>query len=266
MAGFMKAIETVNSAVRTLVAVALVAMLGVAGWFGYSTYNANDLAMREKDREIEERDQRITALEGDLDLAKKKAEKLEVAVRLLKVERRLAVIDVLDQSVGADGKTYTDVEFTEIDDLQQPISQPQRFRLIGKDMYVAGWVVKFEDRFIEANDPDRGMSLFAFKSIFGNEQKPIDGYPLDTPGERPSAFGTREPISDFEKQIWSDFWELAHDEGKKEALGARSLHGAAVFIENARKGWRYKISLRSTGDLDLKEQGESPRKPASPVH
>src|SRR5690606_35677311 len=64
MAGFMKAIETVNSAVRTLVAVVLVGMLGVAGWFGYSTYNANDLAMREKEREILERDQRISALEG----------------------------------------------------------------------------------------------------------------------------------------------------------------------------------------------------------
>ncbi len=101
MAGFMKAIETINSAVRTLVAVALVGMLGVAGWFGYSTYHANDLAIREKDREIQERDQRITALESDLDIAKKKAEKLEVAVRLLKVERRLAVIDVLDQSVFA---------------------------------------------------------------------------------------------------------------------------------------------------------------------
>ena len=83
MAGFMESVATINSALRTLLAFVLVSVLGVGGWYGYTQYNATDLSLREKDREIEERNQRITALEGDLANAKKRAEKLEIAVRLL---------------------------------------------------------------------------------------------------------------------------------------------------------------------------------------
>ena len=260
MAGFIDSVATINSALRTLLAFVLVSVLGVGGWYGYRQYNKADIELREKENEIRERDQKISALQGDLDLAKKRAEKLEIAVRLLKVEHRLANIDVLNQMVGADGKTYTDVEFQEIDDKDQPISEPQKFRLPGKSLHVAGWIVKFEDRFTENADPERGTSLFAFKSIYGDEQKPIDGFPLDKPGQRPGAYGKTREVSDFEQKIWDDFWNLAHDEKRREALGARSLHGTTVFIE-ARKGWRYQIKLRASDDLTLTQQGESPARP-----
>jgi hypothetical protein len=260
MAGMMDSLATINSAVRTFLALIVVGLLGIGSWYGYRQYNAADLEMRQKDQEIEERNQRITALEGDLKTAKERAEKLEIALRLLKVEHRLANIDVINKMVGADGKTYTDVEFTEVNDKNEPIAAPQKFRLLGKDMYVAGWIVTFDDRFVEAADPDRGTSLFAFKTIFGNEQKPIDGFPLDEPGKRPDGYGSSRHVSDFEQQIWDDFWNLAHDKVKKESLGVRTSHGAALFIEDARKGWRYQIKLRSSGGLAIEQQGESPKK------
>lgn len=263
MAGFMESVATVNSALRTLLAFVLVSVLGVGGWFGYQKFNAADIELREKEHEIKQRDERINALQGDLAIAKERAEKLEVAVRLLKVEHRLANIDVLNQVVGADGKTYTDVSFQEVDDRGQPIGSAQKFRLPGKSLHVSGWIVKFEDRFTENADPERGTSLFAFKSIHGDDQKPIDAFPLDTPGKRPGAYGKGREVSDFEQGIWDDFWNLAHDEKRREELGARSLHGTTVFIE-ARKGWRYQIKLRASDDLTLQEQGESPLKPTTP--
>ena len=261
MAGFMESVATINSALRTLLAFVLVSVLGVGGWYGYTQYNATDLSLREKDREIEERNQRITALEGDLANAKKRAEKLEIAVRLLKVDHRLANIDVMEQMVGPDGKTYTDVRFTEVNDKGEPIGEPQKFRLLGKAFHIAGWIVKFEDRFVESADPERGTSLFAFKSIYGNEQKPIDGFPLDKPGKRPKAYGTGREVSSFEQQIWDDFWNLAHDKARKEALGVRASHGQSVFVENARPGLRWQVRLRSSGDLTLEPKGESPVEP-----
>jgi hypothetical protein len=263
MAGFMESVATVNSALRTLLAFVLVSILGIGGWFGYTKYNAADIELREKDREIEERNKRISALEGDLEIAKKRAEKLEIAVRLLKVDHRLANVDVVKQMVGIDGKTYTDVTFTEVNDKNEAIADPQEFRLPGKAFHIAGWIVKFEDRFVETGDPERGTSLFAFKSIYGNEQKPIDGFPLDKPGKRPDAYGKGREVSSFEQDIWDDFWNLAHDKARKEALGVRSSHGAAVFIEDARPGWRYQVRLRSSGDLTLEQQGQSPAKPSN---
>jgi hypothetical protein len=265
MAGMMESLATINSAVRTFLALVVITLLGAGGWYGYTKVNKSDIELRAKEEAIKQRDQRITALEGDLDIAKKRAEKLEIAVRLLKVEHRLANVDVLNKMVGPDGKTYTDVEFTEVNDKNEPITAPQKFRLLGKDLYVAGWIVKFDDRFVETADPERGTSLFAFKAIFGNEQKPIDGFPLDKPGQRPEAYGKSRHVSDFEQKIWDDFWNLAHDETKKQALGVRSSHGAAVFLEDARKGWRYQVKLRSSGDLTLEQQGESPAKPMPPL-
>jgi hypothetical protein len=261
MAGVMKSLDTLNNTVRTLVALVVLGLVAGGLWYGYVQYHAHELAIQEKDRALAERDERINALSDELTAVQARVEQLETAVRLLKVEHRLAYLDVLDQSVDQEGKTYTDVLFTEINDQGAPIGAPRKFRLAGKDMYVAGWIVKFEDRFIESADPERGTSLFAFKNIFGNEQKPVDGSPLDAPGERPAAYGGGKPTSEFEQRIWDDFWSLAYDQDKKGELGVRSSHGAAVFIEGARKGWRYKISLRATGDLDLKEQGPVPVDP-----
>lgn len=261
MAGMMDSIATINSAVRTLLALIVVGLVSVGGFYGYSQYNKSDLQLREKEKELAQRDQRIKALEGDLDLAKKRAEKLEIALRLHKVEHRLAYIDVLDKMIGADGKSYIDVEFTEVNDKKEPIAKPQQYRLLGKDMYVAGWIVKFDDRFVESGDAERGTPLFAFKSIFGNEQKPIDGFPLDKPGQRPNAYGGAKQVSEFEQKIWDDFWTLVHDESKQHELGVRSPHGTALFIGDVRKGWRYQVKLRASGDLMLEQQGESPREP-----
>ncbi|HAY78197.1 MAG TPA: hypothetical protein DCY79_00155 [Planctomycetaceae bacterium] len=44
MANIMKSIDTLNSTVRTLLAIVVAGALGVGGWFGYETVNENRLA------------------------------------------------------------------------------------------------------------------------------------------------------------------------------------------------------------------------------
>lgn len=250
MAGFMESVATINSAVRTLLAVAALGLMTVAGWWGYSTYYESDLKLREQERELEERNRRITALEGDLERARERVEQLETAVRLLKVDHRKAYVRVVDQGEDESGKVFTTVEFFEVNDQNKPISQPQQFTVAGKVVHISGWIVKFEDRFIESADPDRGTSLFVFKSLYGDEQRPIDGFPLDEAGRRPVAYSDGKQMSDFEKRIWDDFWGLAHDKAKAESLGVRASHGTTVFIQ-AQKGATYRISLRASDGLSL---------------
>ena len=66
-------------------------------------------------------------------------------------------------------------------------------------------------------------------------------------------------MSDFEKKIWDDFWNIANDPPKAEALGIRAIHGDAVFIQ-VRKGKTYTITIRASGspEIEVVEDGTVP--------
>ena len=58
-------------------------------------------------------------------------------------------------------------------------------------------------------------------------------------------------MSDFEKQIWDDFWNIAHDPAKANNLGIRTLGGKSEYVK-ARKGSTYRVELRASGSTSLK--------------
>jgi hypothetical protein len=158
MAGLMDKIATINSSVRTALALVVVGAVGTAGWIGYRTYNKADLDLQAKDEELAIRAKRIAALEGDLDSAKRQVARLETSLRLLKVDHRLAYVDVLEQSEDSRGP-FTEVAFTEIDAEGRPIDKSKLFRVTGNIVHVAGLVVNFEDQNIENADTERGAPL-----------------------------------------------------------------------------------------------------------
>ena len=100
---------------------------------------------------------------------------------------------------------------------------------------------------IEQADLERGTSLLLFKRIFGSGQKPDDGYPLDEVGSAPKAYARGGKMSDFERKIWDDFWNIANDSEKAKQLGIRAAHGGAPFMK-VEKGKSYRILLRASGD------------------
>jgi hypothetical protein len=256
MAGFMQTVSTLNSAARTVLALAITGLLAVGGWFGYTTYNAADIELRAKDVELAERQKRITALEGDLKTVKQRLERTETALRLLKVDHRLARLTVLDQGEDPSGEPYTLVEFVEINDAGEMIETPRQFRLLGKKVHVAAWTVKFEDHYVETAAIDRSTSLCLFKSIYGDGERPLDAAPLDQAGTRPVAYRGAPP-SDLEKRIWSDFWNIANDKKKAEALGIDAAFETAVILEVI-PGRQYRIDLRASGGLKIKPDGVAP--------
>ena len=64
--------------------------------------------------------------------------------------------------------------------------------------------------------------------------------------------------SEFEKQIWSDFWNIANDEAKAKELGIRAAHGEAVSIK-AEKGKTYKVLLRASDGLSIAPDENAPK-------
>jgi hypothetical protein len=256
MSGFMQTVSTINSALRTLIALVVTGLLGIGGWYGYTTYNAADIELREKTAELAEKQKRISALEGDLKTTKARLEKTETALRLLKVDHRLARLTVLDQGNDAGGEPYTLVEFVEINDAGEMIETPRQFRLAGKKVHVAAWTVKFEDHYVESAAIDRSTSLCLFKSIYGDGERPMDAASLDQAGTRPVAYRGAPP-SELETKILNDFWNIANDKQKAEALGIDAAFETAVILEVI-PGRRYRIDLRASGGLKIKPDGDAP--------
>ena len=248
-------ISNVNSAVRTLLLTVLCGGAGIGGYKAYELYNEPQQKLADKEAELANTAASLKQAHDDLaarqkevvdlnaQLAEKTAQvdRLEVAMKLLKVRHRLARVKVLDQhevaslnpvtpSEGTDNaasrtNVVTKIEFVEVNEQGEPIGQPKQFDIVGDMVYVDYLRVTFDDKYIEKQDLDRSTSLALFQRVFGEHQEPVQGFQLDTVGTRPTAYGRGTEMSDFEKKIWGDFWLIANDpqrgEGHGHPCGAR---------------------------------------------
>lgn len=260
-------ISTLNSAVRTAVAGLFLLLAGASGWVVYDKVTAEQRRLNEateglaaaqqelqqaRDR-IGQQMQQIETLRGDLTEANAQIQRLETSMRLLKMDQRLAQLKVINQEtteVDGQQRIETTVQFVELTPDGDPIGKPRQFTLQGDLIYLDNWVVKFEDRFVEQADLQRGTSLALFRRIFGEYQNPVDGFALDEVGGMPQAYARGGQPSEFEQKIWSDFWTFANDREKAEAMGIRAAHGEAVSIK-AKEGQTYLIVLRASDGLSI---------------
>jgi hypothetical protein len=271
MPGMMESVSTVNSFLRTLIALVVLGAAGVAGYFGYTTYNAAEIEARKhaaelektqvaltdarkelesaqadivaKAEQIRQQDQKITKLNEDI-------EKLQASLRLLKIDHRVARLTAVEQSEGDDGQQYTLIEFVELNDEGEPIGTPRQFKIRGDMVYIDNWIVKFDDKYVEQADLERGTSLVLFRRIFGEMQQPIEGFPLDEVGSAPLAYARGGRMSPFEETIWNDFWTIANDTARAEEMGIRAAHGQAVSMK-VQPGKSYKVELRASDGLSI---------------
>jgi hypothetical protein len=280
MAPVVETVKTINSFLRTLVAMVAVGLITVASWLGYQNFNASDIALAEKEaalsqakeelesqraktvaaeQRVQQQQQEIATLNADVvaktaEIANQKIEieRLDTALTFLKINHRLAEITVVDQGTDEkSGEDFSVIEFVEVNDEGAPIDRPRRFRIRGDIVYIDYWIVKFEDQYIETSDLDRSTSICLFRRIFGEFQQPQEGYVLDEVGVRPTAYARGGKASAFEQKIWDDFWNIANDQEKAKRLGIRAAHGEADYTK-LQKGKKYKIELRASGGLTIK--------------
>jgi len=246
-----QAVNAVTNLIRTLLAVAVAAVVGTAGYFGYQSMHSRDAELEAKEKQLQQSQVKIDELSREVAVQQQEIERLLTAVRLLKVDHRVAQITVLDQSPTADGKNITTTfRFVEVDDEGKPIGPPQPFTIIGDVVYVDGWVAKFQDELVETGDPLRSTSIFLFRRIFGEFQEPKDGSPIDAVGSRPAAYSHDRPASELERDIWSQFWEYANDPKKAEQAGLRAVHGEAASMK-LKKDKRYRVLLRASDGVSI---------------
>lgn len=258
----------VSGFMRVVVSFGWLALVGGSAWMGYQYLNQDRArdellvehrrALEEKDRLLAEHATQIGDLEDDLDVkqaeleeSQEEVEHLDLSLKLMKVSKRVAQLAILDKTEDPEtGVVVTKVKFMEVDAEGVPIGGSRTFELQGDLVYIDAWVVKFDDALVEEADPLRSTSMCVFRRIFGEHTKPADGVPLDKDGARPLAYGGGEPESEFESEIWSNFWELANDPTRAEELGIRAIHGEAPSMK-VQKGKIYRLSVRASGGLDF---------------
>lgn len=250
----MKAVSAVTSFLRTIALLAMTGVLAFGSWLGYNTFTARDRAIQES----REKDQKIKELNEEIDNQKRQIEKLDTAVRLLKVDHRVAMISVKEQRPGKDGQvSSTTFDFVETDAQGKPLDAPRTITIEGDLAYVDTYVIKFEDTNVESGDLLRGTSICLFHRIFGEKQNPSEGVKLDAVGSRPAAYSRGLPMSDFERQLWTNFWEYANDPEKAKAAGIRAAQGEAPSMK-LKKDTIYRLDLRASDGLTIRPE----KKPA----
>jgi hypothetical protein len=224
----------------------------VAGVIAYWTWFARS-RFAEQEREIAVREERIAELGVEIAARDEKIRQLESALRLLKVDHRIALLEVLTQETGADGVALTRVRFTELREDGAPLGPSIEAELRGTRVYVEALVIRFDDTYVEQGDALRGTSVCLFERLFGDKQEPAQGTPIDKSGQMPRAYGDEEGPDPFFQDLWRHFWDYANDPRAAEKKGVRALQGEAPSVE-ARVGMRYRVELRASGGLVLKAE------------
>ncbi len=245
--------------------IALVGLVLIAAWWTY--FLRSKLLEREAELQnsreevvalsgrLEERDQEIRSLETAVVDRDARIQALELALSLLKVNHRLARLEVVAQgaSDAEPERLRTVVRFTELGPDGKPLAPGRELAVEGKLVYIESLVVKFDDAYVEQGDPLRGTSICLFRRLFGENEKPIEGEPLDSAGLQPLAYAGPEGPNPLHRAIWERFWDYANDPEFAATLGVRAIHGEAPFIE-ARPGNTYSVELRASGGLTIRAE------------
>ena len=251
MSNFMNHVKTVNSSVRTLLILAACGVIGYFGYFGYQNYVKPSHEAKQAIAELATLKEDFAKQKMELAKVTKLNERMATSMKLLKVDERVANIEVLKIEKDEDGNPLMDLSFTEVGENGEEIGITKNYTIKGDKFYVDGWVVAFEDKYIEQADELRGASLFVFKSIYGNDETPRDAQRLDDDSQNRPGIYEDNHKSDFEQKIWSDFWGVCNDNHKQQELGIRASHGQSTYIAG-QEGKTYQIEIRASGSTGIK--------------
>jgi len=251
MSNFMNHVKTVNSSVRTLLILAACGVIGYFGYFGYQNYVKPSHEAKQAIAELATLKEDFAKQKMELAKVTKLNERMATSMKLLKVDKRVANIEVLKIEKDEDGNPLMDLSFTEVGENGEEIGITKNYTIKGDKFYVDGWVVAFEDKYIEQADELRGASLFVFKSIYGNDETPRDAQRLDDDSQNRPGIYEDNHKSDFEQKIWSDFWGVCNDNHKQQELGIRASHGQSTYIAG-QEGKTYQIEILASGSTGIK--------------
>ncbi len=206
-------------------------------------------------------------LRRQLDDTERQREALRQAIERLTGEDRVAEVHVVDQApadafggTASAGGDWTVLEFVELDRQGHPLPS-RRFVVPDRVVFFDALVVKFDHRHVAAADALRGKSLALFRRVYGQNQPPAEGQPIDPAGDVPNVFRVQPHPNEFERRLWTQFWRYVRDPAAAAEEGVRVVQGEAVYVP-MRKGDVWTLSLEHNGGLNIRLRRASD--PATP--
>mgnify|MGYP007073181498 CR=1 FL=1 len=225
-----------------------VRQLAIAGVFGAA---AGFMVLRFGGQEVRELKARVDFLEQE------RTELIEYAKRLT-ASRRVAQVDVLNQSEIAPNRFSTTLRWQEIADNGE-LGDPQQIDVFGTFVYFEAMVLKFEHDKLRDSKPGEYSSLALFRRMFGDQQEPASAQELPAT----AIAGVAEPTGadSLGQNLFDRFWSFLDDDKLRERYGVRiaQLEAPAVPVK---PGQRWQVSLDAAGGLNL-ELSESAARPAA---
>jgi hypothetical protein len=218
-----------------------VVLVAIAASSVYLSYELIVKPRRALQDQIREQKETIAKLEQD-------KQRLEAYLKILERIDRRARVEVLRQVKDQQGKLQTTIRFTEVDETGKPVNASRELTLPGQEVYFDTLVIKFDDHFVEQDDPVKGRALMLFRRIFSSTMRAEDGYVIDPEGQVPQVYADHQTPSSFEKDLWKRFWELANNEKLAKERGVRAIHGDAPYMR-LEPDRVYEVCLRSTGEV-----------------
>lgn len=183
--------------------------------------------------------------------------KSQIENRLLKkvIERLTAdsrVAEVLVTDVKHDAKTkkaYTTIKFLEYDTKLNPL-EPRYFTFSGNVIQFQSMVIRFDDFYVKKGHPLKGKSAYLFMKAFMLTDKGAETFEITRINEIPSGYEAADVKNNFEKKLWTKFWEYALNPEKAGKVGIKNAQIEAPgtkFIP----GKIYTIKIEHDGGLRI---------------
>jgi len=250
-------LAALNRVLTTLIALLIAALLGGGTFLLYRGFVVDRWELAAREAHIKDLAGQVAQRDGEIAQLRATLERTQMALRLMKVDHRVARIDVLGQSGSAKGgDLVTRFSFAELDAHGQPLEKPRVFSIQGDILYIDAQTIKYDDRLVESGDPLRSTSIYVFRRLFGEAQAPKDGFPLDPVGKAPARYRQGAKPTEVEQHLWSRFWEYANDPALASKAGLRAAHGEAPSIKLL-PGKRYRVMLRSSAGLWIAPEGKA---------
>ncbi len=145
-----------------------------------------------------------------------------------------------------------------------PGAEIREFQVEGEEVFVDTWQIIFDGPAVREGDPLRGKTLTIFYRIYGDQEKPAEGQPLEIPrevarGTMPTAGGdalvpprfrqnATGEARDLEQRLWREFYRLMVDPAFAKTEGVRTVQGTAVHKVLV-PGKEYRLTLNRQGQI-----------------
>ena len=100
--------------------------------------------------------------------------------------------------------------------------EPRYFSFRGNLIQFQALVVRFQDELIKSGNRLKGKSAFIFLKAFVLEGAETQVFDITRHDEIPRGYKIPGVVSDFESELWKEFWSYALDPAKRDAAGVKS--------------------------------------------